>query len=138
MKHTKLLILNLLVYAFCTVGVFAQNERPCFADAYDTDTELREFGMGKGETAFEALTAAMNNAMKKIKSNVAAQFPEKKLEYSILSKSTSDGEEIELETTLGQPSVCQQEIECQENGTNCTVIVVLSFDIAEWLKENAQ
>ena len=114
----------------------AQDITPCAGEKLNT--ELRETGTGAGESAFEALTAAMNNAMKKIKSDVAAQFPEKKLEYSILSKSTSDGEEIELETTLGQPTVCNQEIECQENGTNCTVTVVLSFDIAEWLKENAQ
>lgn len=77
----------------------------------------------------------MNNAMKKIKSKVAAQFPEKKLEYSILSKSTPDGEEIELETTLGQPTVCKQEIECADDGVKCTATIVLNFDITNWLEE---
>ena len=135
MKNIRYIIISFVVVGLLST-LAAQDLIPCADEKLCT--ELRETGMGTGESAFEALTAAMNNAMKKIKSNVAAQFPEKKLEYSILSKSTPDGEEIELETTLGQPSVCQQEIECQENGTNCTVIVVLSFDIAEWLKENAQ
>lgn len=128
-----IVIFALLVFVSITI---AQDVAPCASEKLGT--ELRETGIGTGESAFEALTAAMNNAMKKIKSNVAAQFPEKKLEYSILSKSTPEGEEIELETTLGQPTVCNQEIECQENGTNCTVTVVLSFDIAEWLNDNAQ
>lgn len=114
----------------------AQDITPCADEKLNT--ELREIGTGTGESAFEALTAAMNNAMRKIKSNVAVQFPEKKLEYSIMSKSTPEGEEIELETTLGQPTICKQEIECQENGANCTVTVVLSFDIAEWLKDDEQ
>jgi len=114
----------------------AQDITPCADEKLNT--ELREIGTGTGESAFEALTAAMNNAMRKIKSNVAVQFPEKKLEYSIMSKSTPEGEEIELETTLGQPTICKQEIECQENGANCMVTVVLSFDIAEWLKDDEQ
>lgn len=128
-----IVIFALLVFVSTTI---AHDVPPCSDEKLNT--ELRETGIGTGESALEALTAAMNNAMKKIKSNVAAQFPEKKLEYSILSKSTPEGEEIELETTLGQPTVCNQEIECQENGVNCTVTVVLSFDIAEWLNDNAQ
>lgn len=136
----KLSMLNRTVILFILLTLvsttIAQDVLPCIDEI--RNTEFRETGKGIGESAFEALTAAMNNAMKKINSNVTAQFPEKKLEYSILSKSTPEGEEIELETTLGQPTICSQEIECQENGTNCTVIVVLSFDIEEWLNENAQ
>ena len=111
----------------------SQNIAPCIEEKLDT--ELRETGTGTGESAFEALTAAMNNAMKKIKSNVAAQFPEKQLEYSILSKSTPEGEEIELETTLGQPTVCNEEIECADDGTKCSATIVLNFDISKWLEE---
>lgn len=127
MKHTKLLILNLLVYAFCTVGVFAQNERPCFADAYDTDTELREFGMGKGETAFEALNAAITNAMNKIKPRCLNLYPNRKFEYSVMAKSTSDGDEVELDTTIGRPAIiCNEIVET----THFTSYVVLSFEIS--------
>lgn len=135
MIHNRM-ALSLVVMLATMLNISAQEVKPCFETT--SSTELRELGTGKGESAFEALTAAMNNAMRKIKADVEEQFPNKKFDYSVLSKSTSDGEEIELETTLGQPSVCQQEIECQENSTKCTATIVLSFDIAEWLKDNAQ
>ncbi len=94
----RIVILFILVTLVVSTTI-AQDVMPCTDEI--RNTELRETGKGIGESAFEALTAAMNNAMKKINSNVTAQFPEKKLEYSILSKSTPEGEEIELETTLG-------------------------------------
>ncbi len=125
------IVLSILLVV--TTKTIAQDIVPCIYEKLDT--ELREMGTGTGESAFEALTAAINNAMKKIKLNVATQFPEKKLEYSILSKSTTEGEEIELETTLGQPTICNQEIECADDGTNCTATIVINFDISNWLEE---
>lgn len=131
MNKTFILVL-IIACGMATTKVSAQEIEPCPENV--SGTELREFGTGKGESAFEALTAAMNNAMKKIKVDVAERFPHKKIEYSVLSKSTSEGEEIELETTLGQPNICQQEIECADDGSNCSASITLSFDITEWTK----
>ena len=129
-------ILIIALFVVCGMAIMkasAQELAPCSETV--SSAELRENGIGKGESAFEALTAAMNNAMKKIKANITKLFPDKKLEYSVLSKSTPDGEEIELETTLGQPNVCQQEIECSDDGSNCSASITLSFDISNWLEE---
>jgi len=130
MKGILLIVLT-LTCGMIAMKASAQETVPCPEDV--SSTELRGYGEGKGESAFEALTAAMNNAMKKIKADVKERFPDKKLEYSVLSKSTPDGEEIELETTLGQPNVCRQEIGCFDDGSNCTAYITLSFDITEWL-----
>lgn len=132
MKGILLIVLT-LTCGMMALNALAQEAAPCPENVLST--ELRGHGEGKGESAFEALTAAMNNAMKKIKAEVAERFPDKKLEYSILSKSTSNGEEIELETTLGQPNVCRQEIGCFDDGSNCKAYITLSFDITEWLQE---
>lgn len=129
----KYIVALLFICATSIVSAYAQEITPCSEE--QLSTELREVGTGKGESAFEALTAAMNNAMKKIKSIVAVQFPTKKLEYSVLSKSTPEGEEIELETTLGQPTVCHEEIECADDGTQCKATIVLNLDISNWLEE---
>lgn len=129
------MISNRFVILFLiTVAVFvkiqAQDITPC---AEPLNTEIRATGIGHGETAFEALTNAVNKAMSKVKANVETMFPGKNFEYSFLSKSSSEGEQVELETTLGQPSICKEDIECEE--TQCTVTLVLNFDISDWQKE---
>lgn len=130
MKNKRLLILVFTCVAICANAI-AQEITPCSDEPLNT--EIRATGTGQGETAFEALTNAVNNAMTKVKANVATMFPNKKIEYSFLSKSTADGEQVELETTIGQPSICQEEIDCKE--TQCTVTIVLNFDISAWQEE---
>lgn len=130
MKDKNIFIV-LMVFVMICANSIAQEMAPCSEE--QLSTEIRAKGVGYGETAFEALTNAVSNAMSKVKANVATMFPGKNFEYSFLSKSSSEGEQVELETTLGQPSICHEEIDCKE--TQCTVTIVLNFDISAWQQE---
>ena len=120
-----------LVFVVVFAKIQAQDIAPCSDE--QLSTEIRAIGIGHGETAFEALTNAVSNAMSKVKANMTTMFPGRNFEYSFLSKSSTEGEQVELETTLGQPSICHEEIDCKE--AQCTVTIVLNFDISAWQEE---
>lgn len=127
----KVLFIGLMAFATLCAKISAQEITPC---SEQLSTEIRKEGTGSGSNAFEALTNAVNNAMSNVKADITVMFPGKNFEYSILSKHTAEGEEIELETTLGQPNICHEEINC-DSSENCKVTIVLNFDISVWQNE---
>lgn len=116
--------------AASTVKMTAQEITPCLEEMLST--EIRESGTGNGNSATEALVGAISAAMDKIRAVISVRFPNKQFEYSVVTKSTASGEEIELETALGEPNICDQNIECSDDGTNCTATILLSLNIAAW------
>lgn len=126
MRYKYLTSFIFILFVGGLFNTFAKDDMPCMTEAQDTDTSIRAYGAGKGETAFEALNAAVANAMSKLKPRCAKLFPDRKFEYSISAKSTADGEEIELDTTIGEPSIICNEI---KEDSLFRSYIVLSFDI---------
>lgn len=133
MRRFYQIAIFLIAIIAISASISAQEILPCSEEK--SVSELRATGTGSGNTAFEALTNAVTNAMTQIKVNVSTLFPNKRFEYSVLSKYTAEGEEIELETTLGQPNICDEQIECADDGKDCKAIIVINFDASEWFKE---
>ena len=133
MRRFYQIAISLIAIIAISASISAQEILPCSEEK--SVSELRATGTGSGNTAFEALTNAVTNAMTQIKVNVSTLFPNKRFEYSVLSKYTAEGEEIELETTLGQPNICDEKIECDDNGKNCNAAITINFDATEWFKE---
>lgn len=108
---------------------FAQESLPCQAECVDTETEMREFGVGKGETILEATVGAVSNALGRIKKRIGQTYPDYEFTYITTSKSTNEGELVEVETTLGQPNIICNEVQQPESDYHI-VYIALSIDVS--------
>jgi hypothetical protein len=113
-----------------------QDEIPCAGIAIDTDTEMRELGIGRGETILEATTGAVSNALGRMKKRIQQEFPHILFKYETKSVSTEDGEQVEIETTIGQPNIVCNEVQMPSED-NYVVYLALSVYLPDSIKNKA-
>lgn len=126
MKRT--IILQLTLAIFCATG-FALDQSPCRSECVDTETEMRESGIGRGETILEATLGAVSNALGRVKKRIEQTYPDSEFTYIATATSSPDGEQIEVETTLGQPNIICNEIHTLAEDS-IVVYIALSIDIS--------
>ena len=115
----------LILVIICEI-TFAQEEIPCASLVADTETEMRELGVGRGETILEATTGAVSNALGRIKNRLKQTNQELVFTYETKALSTEGGEQVEIETTLGQPNIICNEVQMP---TEDSFIVYLALSI---------
>ena len=124
MRLLRVIVIFLFIYA--SIGILcAQDGLPCQTEVHDTNSEVRELGTGSAEAAFDALTEAVKDAMQKVRPKFMKLYPEIGFEYSLTIDKSS--ENIELDTSIGQPAIICNEI--VKTDREFTAYVVISFDV---------
>ena len=111
------------------VDCFAQEEIPCANLVADTEAEMRELGVGRGETILEATTGAVSNALGRMKKRLKQTNPALVFTYETKAVSKEEGEQVEVETTLGQPNIICNEVQMPEE-SSFVVYIVLSINVS--------
>lgn len=130
MKQT--IIISVFVYLsfFGNIAIAQEEVLPCITESFDTNEEMREIGVGKGETSFSATLNAVSYSLSNIKTRLQKTYPDNNFIYSITTTSTSVGEQIEIETTIGQPNIVCNEVIMPETN-RFIVYLVLSIQMPE-------
>lgn len=131
MKRFLLGILFFQVPFLCV----AQEVLPCLMESVDTPTELREFGVGKGETILESTIGAVSNALGKMKKRLKTYSPSVQFTYETKAVSAEEGEQVEVETTFGQPNIICNEVQMPSH-ESYIVYVALSVAIPDSLQDD--
>lgn len=126
MKQYILILSFLMAPSLC----FTQEILPCVEESFDTEKEMREIGVGKGETAFVATLNAVSYALSNIKTRLGKTHPKYQFIYETKGKSTLEVEQIEIETTLGQPNIICNEV-LMPNKNKFIVYLVLSVTLPD-------
>ena len=128
---------NIFICLLCMMSMsfFAQETLPCVAESFDTEKEMREIGVGKGENAFAATLNAVSYALANIKTRIERTYPEYQFIYETAGTSTAEGEQIEIETTFGQPNIICNEVLMPESD-RFIVYLVLEVSLPENHTEN--
>ena len=130
----KRVLLFLLLLPIAQWGL-TQDEIPCAGLVVDTDTELRELGIGHGETILEATTGAVSNALGRLKKRILQELPHMLFKYETKSVSTDEGEQVEIETTIGQPNIICNEVQMPSED-NFVVYLALSVYLPDSIRNN--
>lgn len=124
MKPLRTILLIMLV-SLPFGMICAKDSTPCNDVAHDTDTEIRELGIGIEVTAFGALIEAVKDAMLKLRPRFKQLYPGRDFEYS-LTIDKSEGN-IELDTSIGRPEIVCNDV--TENSGQFNAYVVISFEV---------
>ena len=130
--NQKILIISFFVAVNFSMAN-AQEAMPCVREAHDTESELREFGIGTDSTAFGALKNSVTDALLKIKPRYMKLYPDRAFEYALTIDKSE--ENIELDTSIGTPAIICNEISQNESGQFC-VYVVLGVEVSEQSDES--
>lgn len=124
---------NLLIFLLMAIpiGMIAQSIVPCSSEANDTDREMRVLGVGAGETVYDATYSAVSDALQQVKTRLAETNPNVDFDYNITKGSSEQGEQLEIDTPLGQPNIVCNEIQQTKEG-GFVVYLVLSIEMQTW------
>ena len=129
----SLRIIALIMFILLPLGVLcSQDLTPCQDVARDTDSEIRELGTGNEDTAFGALTAAVKDAIQKLRPRFKQMYPGRDFEYS-LTIDKSEGN-IELDTSIGRPEIVCNDVAGDSGQFKAYVVISFEVNLAE---ENA-
>lgn len=115
-------------------NMYSQNTPQCYGQAHDTEAEMRELGIGKAATAFEALTYAVQDALRKIRPRFTSRYPSRSFEYTLTIDKAE--ESIELDTSIGQPTIVCNDIQASDSiVVNACVVLAVSISNDSTLTE---
>lgn len=127
MKRNLLILLLIAM----PIGMIAQPMVPCSSEAKDTEQEMRVLGVGAGETVYDATFSAVSDALQQIKTRLEEREPSVEFDYNITKSFSTQGEQLEIDTPLGQPNVVCNEIQQPDEG-GFVVYLVLSMEMQAW------
>ena len=125
----RIFLVLVIICEFAMTDCIAQEDIPCASFVADTETEMHELGTGRGETILEATTGAVSNALGRMKKRLKQTNPELVFTYETKAVSTEEGEQVEVETTLGQPNIICNEVQMPEE-SSFVVYIVLSINVS--------
>ncbi len=126
----RIFLILVTICEFAMTNCIAQEDIPCASLVADTETEMRELGVGRGESILEATTGAVSNALGRMKKRLKQTAPELTFTYETKGVSSEDGEQVEVETTLGQPNIICNEVQMPSEDS-FIVYIVLSINISD-------
>lgn len=133
-KSTIYIIPLFLLALLSSNSAYSQNTPQCYEQAHDNETEMRELGIGKAATAFEALTCAVQDALRKIRPRFTSRYPSRSFEYTLTIDKAD--ESIELDTSIGQPTIVCNDIQASDSiVVNACVVLAVNISNDSTLTE---
>lgn len=125
----RIFLILVIICGITLTDSIAQELIPCANFVAGTETEMHELGVGRGETILEATIGAVSNALGHMKKRLKQTNPELFFTYETKAVSTEEGEQVEVETTLGQPNIICNEVQMLEE-SSFVVYIVLSINVS--------